>query len=80
MVAKEAQYHDATSKQKPIKGHRLHSKVLDRPITSQILPYIICRPETRTGNEANVVILADNTIGCQNWLMEILKGMMSTAR
>ena len=51
-----------TSKQKPIKGHRLHpgSKAFRRPITGQILPYIIRRAETRTGDKANIVILADN--------------------
>jgi hypothetical protein len=76
-------YHDTTSKQKVTKGYRLQPKAFCRPITGQILSYIIHRAETRIGDEAYVVILADttSTIGCQNWLVEILnlKRMMSTS-
>jgi hypothetical protein len=41
---------------RPTKRHRLYAKAFHRPISSQILPYIICRAETRTSNEANVVM------------------------
>ena len=71
--------HNATSEQEPVEWHGLRVVFVLRPVTGQVRPVVIRSTETRPSNKANVAVLANRSVGPENWVMEVLIRVMPTS-
>ena len=71
--------HDMSSEQEPVEWHGLRVAFVLRPITSRVRPYAIRSAEIRPSNKANVAVLANRSVGPENWVMGVLIKVMPTS-